>query len=103
MPHWMRFRATTSALIALSETTMPSDQPVDGTGLYASHEAPSAFMRAQAVEQDVAGAAGGHLLADRAQLRGRWRAAATLKMDSFMMKPGSGWAMNVPFLLMRNA
>ena len=44
MPHWMRFRATTSALISLSETTMPSDQPVDATGRYASQEAPSAFM-----------------------------------------------------------
>ena len=44
IPHWMRFRATTSALIALSETTMPSDQPVEETGRYASQEAPSSFM-----------------------------------------------------------
>ena len=32
MTHWMRLSATTSLLISLSATTMPSDQPVDDTG-----------------------------------------------------------------------
>ena len=45
MAHWMRLSATTSALISLSAKTMPSDQPVDGTGVYASQEDSSGVKR----------------------------------------------------------